>query len=131
MYRILRENNIVILQRESASGKVSEILTITDTADGRILMIDKSRRQSYIVKTEDVRAELELAGNTYIGKFASKVNIYIRPHYQGFHNAVMTESDNRYSHANVKYKQNINISNSLGIDTDIILENMLECIASI
>lgn len=132
MYNIIRGNNKVTIVREYKSGKISEVCQIINTEKGKLLMIDKSKINSYIVKSDNKLAELELVGSAYIGSFASKINIYIRPHYQEFHNVIMTESRTRYNLARTDNMQHKKIySHKYKLNDKAILNNMLECIASI
>ncbi len=131
MYNIHHENNISILYRiRKSDGKKSEVCRVIDTGIDKLLMIDKSKRESYIVKSDDEPATLELVGNTYIGSFASKVNIYIKPHHTALHFERMRANTARYSLATSKIFTPEQRDNLI-LDEDTILSNMLECIASI
>lgn len=126
MYDIHRENNISILYRiRKSDGNKSEVCRIINTGESKLLIIDKQKMNSYIVKSENQLAKLKLAGSTYIGSFASDINIYIRPHYQEFHKEIMRQNARRY------FLTTAGEYDTVELDYDSILDNMLECIASI
>jgi hypothetical protein len=129
MYEVLTDDQIQILYKIRKDGTKVEQVRSIQTIDGKLIILDKYKKNTFVFKAEDDIKWLAV-GTQYIGKIANKVQIYIKPHYQELHRVIMTENYNRMSLANVKYRQKLAVDN-IELDDKAILDNMLEYVGSI
>lgn len=128
MYKVVTEGDTAILYRVAKSGRESECMRVINTDNGRLLIIDKSKKDSYIFREQNI--SLVKMGTQYVAKITAPLKVFIKPHYIDYHNVMITESNNRYSLANAKYRQSIGVT-PMHIDDQVILNNMLEYIGQL
>lgn len=128
MYKTVIDGDAAILYRVAKSGKKSECMRVINTANGRLLVIDKNKKDSYLFR--DNKIKLVKMGGQYVAKITNKLRVFIKPHYIDYHNVIISESNNRYSLVNARSKQSLGVDN-MTIDDSAILQNMLEYIAEL
>ena len=128
MYEVIRDDDATILYRVAKNGRVSECMRVMNTKDGRLLIIDKNKKDSYMFR--DDKVTLKKVGSQYVAKIDGSIRVFVKPHYVDYHNVIISESNNRYSLVNARYKQSIGVDNMM-IDDRAILDNMLEFIAEL
>lgn len=128
MYKVIREGDTAILYRVAKSGRESECMRVIDTKEGRLLVIDKNKKDSYLFRDNNIK--LVKMGSKYVAKVDRGLRVFIKPHYIDYHNTIISESNNRYSLVNARSKQGLRVDNML-IDDQAILQNMLEFVAKL
>ena len=129
MYKVVRDGNTTTLVKIRKDGVEVEKARTIETVDGRLLIFSKYVLNTFTFKSlSDIK--LKLVGSQYIASVKHDIDIYIRPHYQELHNVIMTESRNRYSFSNARYRQGLATDN-IELDDRAILDNMLEFVGRI
>lgn len=128
MFEVVHEKDTAILYRVAKSGRESECMRVIDTKEGRLLVIDKNKKDSYFFR--DNKVTLKKVGSQYVAKITGGLRVFIKPHYIDYHNTIISESNNRYSLVNARSKQGLRVDNML-IDDQAILQNMLEFVAKL
>lgn len=129
MYKVITEDNTTILYKVRKDGEEIEQARTVRTVDGKLLIFSKYKLASLTFKSlSDIK--LKLVAGQYIASVKNDIQVYIKPHYQELHRVIMTENYNRYSLANVKYRQELATDN-IELDDKAILDNMLEFIGTI
>lgn len=126
MYEVKTDEQNTILYRIKKDGTLVEQCRTVKTIDGSVLVLPKHKKDTLVFKGK-CEIKLVLSGSIYIAKVTDDVKVYIKPHYQEYHRVIMCENYNRYSLANARYRQNIEVD-SLQLDDKAILDNMLECV---
>lgn len=128
MYKTVIDGDTAVLYRVAKSGKESECMRVINTANGRLLVIDKNKKDSYIFRDNKIKPVK--MGGQYVAKITDKLRVFIKPHYIDYHNTIISESNNRYSLVNARSKQSLGVNNMV-IDDQAILTNMLEFITEL
>lgn len=124
IYTVEKDDSISKLVRSTANTCVTLVTVITGADGARLAIIDK-RGNSLRFRGDNLKYSTR-DGNKMI-QFTGELQCYTLPHHTELHRAIMLESNNRYSLANTRYRQQQAVE-GIQLDYDGIVDNMLEFI---
>ena len=117
MYSVTIEGNTSILYRQKKDGTQSVVCKVIDTVKDRLLVIDASKKSYRFRSSNGVK--FKQYGRDKIAVIEGSLTVLKTPHASLYHYEVMKNNRLRYY-----------LGSDAMLDYDALLENMLECIAT-